>query len=144
MLSPEGFRFHTPMTIRFADLDALGHVNNAKYLTYIETARMGYVAAVCKLENPLDVGMILAKITVEYKLPLTLGDSIDLYTRCVRIGNKSFDLETVILLGSNETVSIAASGQQVMVAYDYTRQQPIPVPADWRARMLAYDPGLQG
>lgn len=130
------------MTIRFADLDSLRHVNNAKYLTYIETARLDYIAEVCGFSTLAEVPMILAKITVEFKLPLVLGDSIALFTRCARIGNRSFDLETVIVRYQDGVGTPAAVGQQVMVAYDYAGNQSIPVPEDWRARMLAYEPNL--
>lgn len=141
---PEGFRHYTPMTIRFADLDSLRHVNNAKYLTYIETARLAYVAEVCGARSIDQVPMILAKITVEFKLPLMLGDQIGLFTRCSRIGNRSFDLETVILRYQDDSAEVAAVGQQVMVAYDYGTGQSMPVPDDWRVLITRYEPALGG
>jgi hypothetical protein len=36
------FHHHVEVTVRFADTDAMGHVNNAKYLTYCEIARIRY------------------------------------------------------------------------------------------------------
>ena len=41
--APDGYRHSIPMEIRFADIDSLGHVNNAAYLTYMEQARLRYV-----------------------------------------------------------------------------------------------------
>ena len=43
----QNFRFSFPVEVRFADLDALGHLNNAKYLTYAEQARILYVRQIC-------------------------------------------------------------------------------------------------
>jgi acyl-CoA thioester hydrolase len=36
------FRFNYPIEVRFSDTDAMGHVNNAVYLTYFEQARLAY------------------------------------------------------------------------------------------------------
>jgi acyl-CoA thioester hydrolase len=106
---PERYRHTNPITIRFADMDAMGHVNNAVYLTYFETARMNYMHDVCGvgavqhnggmhgLGDIRGASMILAKMTVEYKLPLVLGDEIVVYIRCSHIGNKSFELDAVIM-----------------------------------------------
>jgi acyl-CoA thioester hydrolase len=136
---PAGFRHRLPMDIRFADMDAMGHVNHATFLTYIESARIDYMLQVCQLESPLELGVILAKLTVEYKLPLVLGDEIEVYTRCIRLGNRSFDLEAIILRLNANGEDVAASAVTVMVAYDYATQQTIPVPETWRERITTYE-----
>lgn len=139
---PEGYVHTMPITIRFADMDAMGHVNNATYLTYFESARIDYVMRLFGIDHATELNMILAKMTVEYRLPLTLGDEIVVYTRCSRLGNKSFDLEAVILRYQGEEAQPAATGHAVMVAYDYAREETVPLPESWRERLLAYEPGL--
>src|ERR1051326_6608227 len=94
----EGFKHKTPIQIRFKDIDLLGHVNNANHLTYIEFARVKYFDAVAGEEiNWNENGIILAKASVDYKLPILLKDKVFVYTKCSRIGNKSFDLSYLIV-----------------------------------------------
>jgi acyl-CoA thioester hydrolase len=137
----EGYRHATPITVRFGDLDAMGHLNNAKYLTYAEQARILYVREVCQLTGRWDsLGMILARIEMDFKLPVEFGDAITVYTRCSRLGGKSFDLQFVLVRGADEVV---AQGLSVMVAYNYTSGQTVPIPDVWRERLRAYEPALE-
>lgn len=139
---PDGFRHHTAITVRFADLDVMGHLNHAKYLTYMEQARIRYVQEVCGWRGEwLSLGMILAKITVDYRAPVAYGDEISVYTRCTRIGDKSFDLAYALVRHRPSAAdTICAEGLSVMVAYDYRADQTISVPDTWREGIIAYEP----
>ncbi len=135
----ENFRHATPMTVRFGDLDAMGHLNNARYFTFTEQARIEYVEQVCGWGGDWQtLGMILAKTAMDFKKPVLYGDKVIVYTRCSRLGGKSFDLEYVIVRGDDE--DIVATSSSVMVAFDYVTQQTIPVPEHWRERIIAYEP----
>jgi len=137
------FRFSHPVEIRFADLDLLGHVNHAKYFTYMEMTRVVYVRDVLGWTSGRDrQGAIMARIDCDYRVPLTLGDVIRVYARVSRVGSKSFDVEHVIVRESDGVE--AARGLGVLVAYDYQRQESIRVPEVWREKMIAYEPGLRG
>ncbi len=139
---PHGYRHHTRIEVRFADLDVMGHLNHAKYLTYMEQARIRYVQEVCGWRGAWPtMGMILAKMTVEYRLPVAYGDSVSVYTRCARLGGKSFDLAYVLVRHRPDAPdSLCAEGLSVMVAYDYSADRTIPVPQTWRDGMMAYEP----
>lgn len=144
MTPPDGYRHATPLQVRFADLDVLGHLNNAKYLTYIEQARIRYVQDVCGWQGSWNMlGMILAKTTIEYKLPILYNDDVVTFTRCSRLGGKSFDLEYVLMRqqGDNKP-ELTAHCITVMVAYDYPSDRTIAVPDDWRSAIMAYEPTL--
>ena len=121
----------TEMTIRFADLDKLSHVNNAKYLTYMETARIEYfLDAVGEEVNWSENGIILAKIVVDFIAPLNLDDrTVAVYTKCSRIGSKSFDLSYVIV--KTKSRAIAAKGITTMVCYNYKEKATILIPGEW-------------
>ena len=87
------YKHKTPIQIRFKDIDALNHVNNANHITYFELARVKYFDDVVNEEvNWSEQGIILAKITVDYKAPVYFKDKLFVYTKCIRLGNKSFDL----------------------------------------------------
>lgn len=134
------FRHSTPLQIRFADLDSLNHVNNANYLTYMELARIFYLEEVLAMKMNERYSVILAKATVEYRRPIHLGDDIRVYTRCSRIGTKSFDLEYELRktdASGNQTVM--AVGHTVMVAYDYESNLPVAVPDSWRQNLVIFD-----
>lgn len=140
-MSLENFRFKIPVEVRFADLDVLGHLNNAKYLTYLEQARILYIQEVCGWSGDWrKLGMILARTEIDYKLPVAFGASVMVYVRTSRIGGKSFDLDYIITRQYGEIASVAKT---VMVSYDYEQETTITVPQTWRERMTAYEPALQ-
>lgn len=144
MPAPKKYRFEMPVEVRFADLDAMGHLNNAKYLTYTEQARIYYVRDVCGWEEDWrKLGMILARTEIDYKLPIAFGDKVMVYIRVSRLGGKSFDFEYVMTRQGNENeAEIAAISKTVMVTYDYESDTTIPIPENWRKRILAYEPAL--
>src|SRR4051812_11829363 len=80
--------------IRFVDVDAFGHVNNAHYLTYIEQARVKYFDDIVGWKYDWSKqGIILARAEINYVVPILFRDDVTILTRCSRIGNKSFDME---------------------------------------------------
>ncbi len=141
MTDLSAYRFSYLIDVRYADLDVLQHVNNAKYFTYMETARLHYAKEVIGWDGHLsELGVIIAQATCQYKLPLIFGDRVRVYLRASRLGGKSFDFTyTLIREGDG---AVAAEGSTVQVAYDYIRSVAIPIPAAWRERMAAYEPAL--
>lgn len=121
--------------IRFADLDMLGHVNNAKYLTYLESARMSYFQEF--IGDDIDwstEGIILAKVVMNYAMPVLLDDlEVTIFTHCSNIGNKSFELTFVITKPDLST--ICATGTTTMVCYNYSEESTIKIPDTWRANL---------
>ena len=135
------FKHKFPIQIRFKDIDKMGHVNNANYLTYIETARVKYFEDVVGTDRKWSqqVGIILARIEIDYEAPVFLHDTVIVYTRCSRIGTKSITLEWLIVReksGKDETV---AKGIAVLVCYDYTHERTIEVPDEQRKAIEAYE-----
>lgn len=135
------FRHVLPMPLRWADMDALGHINNAAYLTYLEQARIRYFRDLDLWDGqPNKLGLIMAKVVLEYKLPLFAEDTVSVYTRCSRLGNRSFDTEQLIVRQA-DTLEIAAQATITIVVFDYRANQSAPIPDEWRARLIAYEPG---
>lgn len=141
----ENFRHRVSVDIRFGDMDAMGHVNNAVYMTYMESGRIHYFRELQLFNDrfELHIGPILAKSTIDYRLPLTLDDNrVEVYTRVTRLGNKSYDMEHLIIRNHIGEVEIAAQGQMVLVAFDYRTGLSVPLPAEWREGITAYEPGM--
>ncbi len=88
--APEGFRHQYAIQVRWGDMDALGHVNNAVYLTYLEQARVDYTRRELKLWDGAagKIGLIMARVEIDFKLPLFAGDDVHVFTRMVRLGQK--------------------------------------------------------
>lgn len=136
----KGFKHKSDIQIRFKDIDALGHVNNANHLSYFELARVNYFNDVIGVNiNWAKQGIILAKISVDYKLPVLFEDKISVYTKCNRIGNKSFELIYSIIKDDKGKEILLATGESVLVCYDYTTNRSIEMPKEWRDKMELYD-----
>lgn len=139
------FRFSVPISVRYADIDALQHVNNATFFTYMETARIEYFHQVLDWSSSFeDLSIIIARAECDYTLPLEWGDAVRVHLRTSRLGHKSFDFDYVITKAAGGgPAQIAATGRTVQVAYDYRADATVPVPESWRARMLDFEPGLE-
>ncbi len=130
----KGFHFKIQIPIRFADIDALGHVNNAIYLTYFEIARSAYWAEIIEWDWKL-FGIIIRKSVVEYLKPIILSDDIYAYVRTSKIGNSSFELDYILVKNVNGSEEICTTGQTLCVSLDYTDQKPTQIPTIQRFKM---------
>ncbi len=110
-------------SVRFRDCDAMGHVNNAVYSTYLEEARIGVLGDL--------IDFILARVEIDFRSELRAGEEVEVRTRCSRIGTKSFDLEHVIAADGR----VVAEAKSVLVSYDYERAESVPVPDALRERL---------
>ncbi|MDX2005960.1 MAG: thioesterase family protein [Meiothermus sp.] len=82
-----GFPVKTSLEVRFRDLDPLGHVNNAVYLSYAELGRRHYFRAV---EVDFDGGsMVLARAEVDFSRPILIDERVEVFSRVVSVGNTS-------------------------------------------------------
>lgn len=139
MTEQNKFTYYHPITVRFADLDTQEHVNNAVYLTYLESARLGYYekAGIWHIEGGMHTGMVVAHIDIDYLAPIFFGQAVQVGLRLDRMGTKSFTLAYQIESVPGKTAF--ARGTSVMVAYDSARGQSIPLPADWRVKILQFE-----
>ena len=126
----DGYDFVHRDEVRFRDLDGMGHVNNAVFMTYMESARLAYFRSLGLGQNPLE-GMILARAEVDFRSPIALGEQVEVGVRTGRIGTKSFDLEQEVRADGR----LAAEGKFVLVAYDYTTNQSREIPGSTRERL---------
>jgi len=133
-----GYRFVFPVEVRFRDLDAIGHVNNAVYLTYMESARLAYWMQVTGRRDLRDIGIILARTECDYRSPANLGEVMEVGVRCASMRRSSFVLEFRIeVLGTERLV---AEARKVLVRYDYSKGAVGPLEDDLKARLRAQDP----
>lgn len=132
------FRFSTPITVRYSDLDAQGHMNHARFFSFMEEARFNYVRALGLWTDVDDfnaVSQILAEATCTYLRPVKLGQTVDVAVRTTRLGNKSLEMAYQLSV-AGETV---ATGRTVQVAYDYPAGHSMPIPPAWREAIAAFE-----
>ena len=117
--------------VRFADTDAMGHVNNAVYLTYIESARVAWWAAVTgetiEREPGRAEGLILAEADVAFRSPVFHGETVVVESRPTRIGRTSLGLEHRLTASrTGGPTRLVATCRSVIVRYDYETERPTP------------------
>ncbi len=130
------FPYTMPIRVTFRDLDALGHVNHATYLSYFEDIRTQWVLALRGTSRVDQLAMIVAEVTVQYRAPVLFGDTITAGTRVVSIGNKSLVMEYALHRADDD--QIVATGRAVMVWYDYAAGHSTRVPDSFRAAVAAW------
>lgn len=134
------FRLSVPIEVRFRDLDALNHVNNAVYFSYMEHARIVYLKGLGLFgDDASDTGMILAEATCAFKAPIVLGQSIVVRVRATELKNSSFVFE--YRLEDADSGRLMADGRSVQVCYDYAAGKSMPMPPRWRKRIEQFERG---
>jgi len=131
-----GFRVHCPVEVRFRDCDAMGHVNNAVYLTYLEQARFAYwkAAGIGRLAG--DVSYIIARVDIDFRAPATTGETLDVAIAVTRLGRASFTMAYEIRNPGGRLVATATS---VQAAYDYAAGRTVPLPQPIRQRIAQFE-----
>lgn len=139
MNATDSFTYYHPITVRYSDLDAQGHVNNAAYLSYLESARLGYYEAsdIWHKDSGFKTGLVVAHIEIDYLAPIFFGQTVRVGLRIEHLGNKSMVFE--FLIEDEQSSKALARGNSVMVAYDNASESSIPVPSDWRAKITKFE-----
>ena len=128
-------RFNIRFTVRFRDIDALGHVNNAVYFTYMEQARTEYWIQLMNLKALDEFAFIVAHAECDFKVAAKFGDELEVSIRTSSVGNSSFVWDYEIR--NARTEQLVATGKTIQVYYDYKAQKPVPVPDHVRSKLLA-------
>lgn len=133
------FHFSIPIQVRYGDLDPQWHVNNTRFLAYIEQARFEYLMKLGLFDGRsfLDLGLIVADVHIAYRAPIEIGQQILVRVRTARIGNKSLTL--AYRVEDAQTGELCAEAETVMVAYDYRAHASVTVSEEWRAKITAFE-----
>ena len=129
--------FQSRISIRFNDIDAMGHVNNAVIFTYFEEGRKALFYDAFRESAPGGFNFMVAHLECDYILPARLEDRLLLNLWVTAIGTKSFGL-AYALMDEADANRIFAKGSSVQVCYDYRQRQSVPVPQTLKKALLAY------
>lgn len=115
-------------------MDLFGHINKVMFAKYIQAGRVKYVEeiGVMKMLAEEKTGFMLASSSLQYKRPLHYPGEIIVCTRCEFIKNTSFGIHHQIL---NEENEIAAEAHDVLVMFDFNKNEKIIMPESVRAKI---------
>jgi len=121
------YRFKEEIKVRFADLDAYGHVNNATFFTYLETARTNTFLSTFNKLMEKGILLIVVKAECSYLKPITLIDRVFVEFGITSKGKTSFVIEYEINNGKSVTFATAST---TMVCLDKNSGKPVKVPGE--------------
>jgi acyl-CoA thioester hydrolase len=122
---------------RFRDTDAMGHINNAVYVTYLEVARQVYWARMDEHSDYRRVPFILAHVTVDFRSEALVNEVLEVGIRLAWIGAKSFSF--VYLIREKRSGRTVVEGSTVQVCYDYAKKQTLPMPDELRRSLESFE-----
>lgn len=105
------------LPVQWGEMDSFGHVNNVAYLRWFESARIAYFERVNILAAMPRLGPILARQSIDYRLPLHYPDRVFVSCGVSAIGATSFQLK--LRLRSQARDAVAAESDAVIVMFDY-------------------------
>ena len=136
MPEPAPFRFRHAVEVRYRDLDPAGHVHHTLAAIYFEEARAAYWREVAGRPSVEDVDYVLAELTIRYQQRIRYPQTLEVLARINHLGSKSWTMAYELRSAAGE---LLASGESVQVAYDYAANSSVPIAADVRERIRAYE-----
>ncbi len=136
-MTEPGWTLVAPLRPRFRDTDAMGHINNAVYVTYLEVARQEYWRAFRGDEDYRVVPFILAHVDIDFVSEALMRETLELCIRCSYVGGKSFGFDYEIREQDSKRKVVHA--RSVQVFYDYAAKRSLPCPPEMRSRLEAFE-----
>jgi len=118
-------KYSTSIELRFSDLDAYGHVNSAVYFTYLETARVKLFHAFFREVTQHGIFTLVARAECDFKIPITLYDTVIVTLWIAKTGRSSFDLEYRLHDDQDKTY---ATARTTMVCFDSIKGKTVAIP----------------
>jgi acyl-CoA thioester hydrolase len=125
-----------PIKVRWGDLDAFNHVNNATFLSYLEEARVSWLSGLPGIRLDDRIGPVLANSNVNYRRPVLWPNDLVVELFVERVGNSSLTMGHRLLSAADESV-LYADGNVVMVWVDTATGASVPLPGAVRAACTA-------
>ena len=134
-ISLNDYKHCIEVPVRFMDIDALQHVNNARYLNFLEESRIAYSQEL--------LNVLVARVEIDFLRPVLFGEKLQVYTRISKLGTKSFTFESVITTANKKGEFPAAKAVQTLVAFDPKTHKSAAIAPELRERIIELEPNLE-
>lgn len=133
------YKFHHSIEVRYGDLDPQWHVNNARFLTFIEHARFYYLMELGLFDGKdyWALPLIVGDMHCRYIAPIEAGGSVVVWMGVTHIGNRSLTISSE--LTSEDGSVVYAKAESIMVGYDYLTKKSAPISDEMRKRISQYE-----
>ncbi|WP_435097141.1 acyl-CoA thioesterase [Halorubrum sp. N11] len=126
--------YTTEIDVRFRDIDAMGHVNNAVYATYLEQARTEYFRDVLDADLSA-LATVLASVSIDFRRPVELTDAaVAVEIGIDELGTSSVTMTHEICTGDE----VVAEAEATLVSLDPDSGKPAPIPDEHRSTIESY------
>ena len=134
--------FETTVALRYDDLDTYGHVNNVRYGTYLEEARIDYLATVVGDGSRAflaggETGIVIKTLEIEFERPVRATERVTVSVQVPSLGTTSFPMVYEI----RDDGAVAATGETTVVTYDREAGEQRPIPERWRDAISEFESG---
>lgn len=138
-MDSEEIVFHhvMPAQLRWSDVDQFGHVNNSVYFQLFDMCKTKYVLEVVGQDALKQTAIVVASIKADFLAPIFYPDEIVIQSKITHMGNKSFVIRQRAV--NIRTKEVKCEGYTTMVTYDMTNNCSIPIPAEFRAKVEAFE-----
>ena len=126
----EAYPVAITIPVQWSEMDALGHVNNARFFTWFESARIATFRAVGLVGGP--VGPVLKTTSCDFLSPVVFPASVAVGARVASVGKTSLVMEYVVVADGKKV----ATGSSVVVLVDYATMAKVAVSDELRARWM--------
>ena len=130
--TPRAPIFRTTLDVRWGDMDAFNHVNNAQYLRYLEEARVRWLASLSGVSMTDRMTPVLVASQVNYRQPIEWPNEVAIELFIDKLGNSSLTMGHRMLSSSDGSV-LYSDGYVVMVWIDAQTGKSVPLPDAVRA-----------
>ena len=136
---PAAFRFWEEDRVRFADLDPVGHANNAAIAGFLETGRVALMEACGASLGHGGRSPALVRITIDYRRELRLDERVHIGVRPTRLGRSSITIAcTAFAVAPDGELSAAALSESVVVLIDLATRRSVPLDDELRTALQAH------
>jgi acyl-CoA thioester hydrolase len=123
----------TEVTLRYSDMDVLGHLNNATYATLFEAGRVAAMDAILSDMMPEGASTVIVKLTIEFKAEARYPGVARIRSRIIRVGGSSMTYAQDISIGGK----LVATGESICALFDLKRRKALRLPDAMRAKIAA-------
>lgn len=132
------FRHAVPVQLRFNDIDMLGHLNNAVYMTLFDLGKAHYFPEVMpEVVNLEHINIVVVNINCNFFAPAYIKERLAVLTRVDSISVHSFTMEQRVV--NVDTGEVKCAAHVVMAGFDPATATGLPIQQEWIDGLCRYE-----